>query len=1069
MHAIGERFRVIAVLATTILAAAQSIPAFATEIHEFRIPARQAAEAINDFASQAQVQILVAGDIIRDKSLNAVTGEFTTHDGLRRLLDGSGLEPAYVGDRSIALVKTASPESASASNEHHRRLRMAQNDDPSHRGEERGEGRSGPSSLEEYQPTAGRGIPEILVKGSKNAGSLNADIARTRDDVQPYVVLDQSAIRDSGATNVGDLLRSRLTMNYVPVQANQSWDVGSGNESVFALRGLSASQTLILIDGRRPGLRGVNGAELPPDLNAIPLSAIERIEVLPTTASGIYGGNATGGVINVVLKRQYSGLETSLTFENTFRNDGGNRRIDLNGGFSPNDGRTSILFSGSYSDSSPVLLRDRRFYGEYRDRFYANLAADPDSILGNGTPPLGATPNISAAPAFDFDHFLETGEIRFSVPNLTLKSGVPLNATRTFVPAGYGGAGADDGAALLGNAGRYNLDLADTAQFGGGRSSLLGGPETRSLSTTVRQQLWEGAEAFLELSASSNRSEFEQSPLVAIFDIPATSPNNPFEQDIRVNVPLDVNGQTVATKSEARRGLIGLSMSLARDWRAEIDFALDRTELEQYLPATSFAPGTAELVADGTIDVLSDTASVAEALASRVLPRNTITPTHSTQYDATIRAAGPVGALPGGRVIVTGLLEHRKESYGNFRQVYTDPFTGELQDLRFSKQSRTVQSAYVEARVPLISEANRHDWAELLEVQLAARYDEYDMNGGYQEGLVLTPNGRGRFSSIVPTVGFRFMPVDDLTFRASFGKGFLPPGLVQLQTQQPYVMIGEFLGLTDPRRGGEPVGEVLMQTGGNPDLDPEKSRSWSAGVILTPRAIPGLRVSIDWTRITKEDNITSVFLNQDVINNEEFLSVLFTREPAIPGDGFDVGPISGFNSAFLNATRAETESLDFSIDYSMQTERAGTWGVQLLGTRLVHNRVQVLPGTPLDERAGSFGSPAWSANATLKWQIHGNWDVAWSTRFLDGYWLNIDRSYSSAQGAARLSSEMYHDVVVGYRTGESDSILSNMEIRVGLKNVFDTKPRYLATFENLYDPWGSPALSTYYVTLRKAL
>src|SRR5262249_27682735 len=149
------------------------------------------------------------------------------------------------------------------------------------------------------------GIPQVMIRSSR---SLDADIERTADDIQPYVVIDREAIRKSGAENVEDLLKTRLSMNYAALSNNQTTGSITGNRSSIALRGLSADQTLSLIDGRRAGSLVAGGTGTQVDLNAIPLAAIERIEVLPTTASGIYGGSATGGVVNVVLRREYTGI-----------------------------------------------------------------------------------------------------------------------------------------------------------------------------------------------------------------------------------------------------------------------------------------------------------------------------------------------------------------------------------------------------------------------------------------------------------------------------------------------------------------------------------------------------------------------------------------------------------------------------------------------------------------------------------------------------------------------------------------------------------------------------------------
>jgi iron complex outermembrane receptor protein len=101
------RSHVIDVLLTAAIAIAGTIPAFATETHQFDVPAEDAPTAIRDFASQAHVQILVAGENVSEKRLHPVSGEFSTEQGLQLLLADSGLSPQYVGDRSIALIKAS--------------------------------------------------------------------------------------------------------------------------------------------------------------------------------------------------------------------------------------------------------------------------------------------------------------------------------------------------------------------------------------------------------------------------------------------------------------------------------------------------------------------------------------------------------------------------------------------------------------------------------------------------------------------------------------------------------------------------------------------------------------------------------------------------------------------------------------------------------------------------------------------------------------------------------------------------------------------------------------------------
>src|SRR6266853_1676627 len=218
--------------------------------------------------------------------------------------------------------------------------------------------------------------------------------------------------------------KQRLTMNTTAATASQGQNF-SGSTSSINLRGLGTNQTLVLVDGRRLADINLNGQMGQPDLNGIPLAAIERIEVLPTTASGIYGGSATGGVINIILRRDYSGGESKLTYANTFDSKAAIRRVDQSVGFTLEEGKTNILIAGSYSDQTPLLLRDRDLYQRGEAAILANNNNSYSALNTLGVvPPLGATPTITSIDG----------------SNLTLKSGAALNSPITYVPVGYPGA-----------------------------------------------------------------------------------------------------------------------------------------------------------------------------------------------------------------------------------------------------------------------------------------------------------------------------------------------------------------------------------------------------------------------------------------------------------------------------------------------------------------------------------------------------------------------------------------------------------------------------------------------------
>ena len=388
----------------------------------FNVPAGDLKAALDAFGAQSGIQLIFRPTDVRGVRSPGVSGTLPSDDALSRLLVGTGFRIERDPSGAIAIMRrSAAP----------------------------GEGEAGGAAADDAGAEAGEITPEILVVGSRP--TLNADIRRSEDDSQPYVVVGREEIERSGATDVEDLLRRTLTMQTRPATASQSDGSSAGNSTNIALRGLDSRQTLILVDGRRLASRGDRGSQEQPDLGGIPLLAIERIEVLPTSASGIYGGGATGGVINIILRRDYSGIEVQLGYGNVLRGDAPDRRIDLAGGLSFNNRRTSITFSASVQDREPLLFNDTGLIERGRAEILAN---NPAFFFNAANPPLGATPNVRTVDG----------------TNLRLKpgfGGATLTSPFTFVPVGYRGVLNDGVAALTANAGQYNLDLANTAQANG--------------------------------------------------------------------------------------------------------------------------------------------------------------------------------------------------------------------------------------------------------------------------------------------------------------------------------------------------------------------------------------------------------------------------------------------------------------------------------------------------------------------------------------------------------------------------------------------------------------------------
>ena len=179
-------------------------------------------------------------------------------------------------------------------------------------------------------------VSEIVIIGLR---TQNADIRRTENDVQPYVVATKKEIVDSHRDDIDQYFRSRVTSDTAVVPPSLTGQALT--QSAFDLRGLGTDNTLVLVDGRR-----MPGFPLPAfgfgqsDLNGIPIHAIERIEVLTGSAGGIYGFGALGGVINVVLDRESTGADLHLTGGISSRGDARRQAIEGKYGFTSENGET---------------------------------------------------------------------------------------------------------------------------------------------------------------------------------------------------------------------------------------------------------------------------------------------------------------------------------------------------------------------------------------------------------------------------------------------------------------------------------------------------------------------------------------------------------------------------------------------------------------------------------------------------------------------------------------------------------------------------------------------------------
>lgn len=1016
---------------TSALAATLAVaptPAIAqAQTFDFNIPAQPLDSSLRAFAKASRQQILFDRELVRGKTSPALKGSYSADAAVAQLLGGSGLTATRTSAGSWVVARSA-VGNGSAATEAAAAFSNSQN--------------SSESNRDDAGKQAGA-VAEILVTGRR---TLNTAVTRSKDDAQPYIVLTQKDVARSGATTVEEFLHKSNPTDASPVSSVQVPGSLAGNATSIDLRGLGANQTLVLVDGRRLVGDLSFGAPGQPDLNSIPLAAIERVEILPTTAAGIYGGGATGGAINIIMRRDYSGFEGKLALGMTSDGLDFTRQLNVTLGVNANKGRTNILLSGSYLRADGLKSGDRDLALRGRARI---LASNSTGILNAPLPPLGSTTNITST---------DGSELSFK----PIYGGASLGSTRTFVPVGYGGIGTDNGAALAANAGKYNLDLPDTAQSAGLRQSLLDAPIIATVAATVRHKLSDALEIFTEFSYADNKSASVSNTLSTDFTLAADAPGNPFEQSITINTPALGTDYVTRTHRINARAAAGALFRLPFHWRGEADLTWNHTYFTSRYQGSLSYSAALDRVTTGAVDVFNS--SNPPDFSSFLLAPSIIFPVRTNLYDAALRASGPMFSLPGGTSTLSIALEHRSEQFGRYHDMTTYSPTDFAEDF-IGPRSQLVDSAYAEVALPFLSEENDVPGVSAFSLQIATRFDKYTIRGSsfdsVFDGIPSGPTVRTKtgLESANPTIALKYSPLRGVVFRGSFGTGFLPPSLSQItpgySTQFPG-FYSQLFNLTDPLRGGEYLGDFTRITGGNPDLKPEKSRSWSAGVILTPQAIRGLRLSVDWTRISKTDNIAQLNILDDSGNLARLIEVApdrIKRGPVTPGDPYSVGPIIAVDDTNLNFARGLVEAVDFAFDYGLSVLSIGQ--VSLHGDASYLYKVQdtILPDIPSIEHAGARGQPVWRANGRLSWE-HERWSASWETHFLGGYYLNTDHLFVPNQGSARVASQLYHDIHVSRRLGPD---IRATELSLNIDNLFDSKPPVdVSNVNAFYSTLGSP-------------
>ena len=672
----------------------------------------------------------------------------------------------------------------------------------------------------------------------------------SRADVEgalPVTVIDRAEIDGVGEISVGDLLRDS-TFNSFGSYRSASGSSFQG-QSLIGLRGLGSQRTLILLNGRRlPPSPVTQGTGV--DLNTIPLAAVERIELLQDGASAVYGSDAIGGVVNIILRKDYSGTQLRVGAARPTREGADEESAYLTSGFATDKG--SLMIGISHFSRDIIFDRDRPY-----------TSAD----FGDGTnfsTTEGLSPSGNSVLRFDTLEF-EPGP---NCPN----DGLNLAVYNDDV-FGLGG----------------QLCTFTFANVSANITSL----QLDSIFLNGDRILGDGEHSiFYNAIFSRNESFGRFAPVPDTADLDLTSPNNP---TVGTSAPTEVRlfhrYQALGNRDNTNynylfTGTFGVQGSLpfGNFSTYEIGARYSRFNFDEFGSNYLLRSVARQFQQDGTYDPYNPFNN-----SEDVLNQMRITSTREAEFKTPELFGGvgfEVAQLPAGALSIAVGGEYRDEDF--FDQYDSQSEAGAVGGSAGNSAagSRSSYAGYLEALVPIV---------ESLELSAAVRYDSYSIGG----------------SATSPKISLRYQPIDNLVARASFGQGFRVPTFSDLFAQPSFsAETARDFTTCDANmvsRSNCPNAQYDTTILSNSDLDPEESDQFTFGVVYQPT--DWVDFSFDYYNIQLDDALTG-FSVQELINREAAGRPLpeGSSIDRMTSDG-----LPDFTTQVGNVTEINTDGVDLSI------------------------------------------------------------------------------------------------------------------------------------------------------------
>ena len=866
----------------------------------------------------------------------------------------------------------------------------------------------------------------------------------------PVTTITREEIALSGVQSTEELVATIAAVSSMN-SINLATGAGSSTygRSTLSLRGLGGTRTLVLVNGRRvAAVAGGGGTSV--NVNNIPLSAIDRVEVLKDGASSIYGSDALAGVVNFILTKEFRGFDIGISGSQPTRSGGGdNQTVTLVAGFGDlSKDRYNLTLSGSFGKVNQLSALDREFsktgnqfpyivagatgQGNIEGGFNLGTgsAATNNWVEGTriagfgGSPGTGfGNPMAALGKCADINMFKNPTNTSKGAPFCAFDS----SAFVMLVPESENTSLSANGVFRLSD----QVELFGDALYSESivTQRIQTSPVRRSFLTSDALFKSQGIDPVLLIKPSNANYGIATTYLNGLLADPAISAATKTQITAALGQPLaitarvfDFGPRTSKSWTEQTRLVGGFRGSFAKQ-DFEVAVSTNESKLHATVPDGYFSQTAYAKAVQNSNDwnpwSLNQTDAFKKSIESAKYTGDTQNAkTKSDVLDAVMR--GDVMALPGGMVQYAAGLQFRKESY------VTNPsaalFSGDIAGLGGAtppvNRDRKVSAAFGEVNIPVLKG---------LEANLSARHDKYNDVG----------------NADTYKASMRWAPIKEVVVRASTGTGFRAPSLSELWLPQT---LGTSAQFTDPRFPANPNLQVPELSGGNPALKPEKSRQTSIGLVFSP--MRQVTLSADLWNINIDGIITTP-------STQEVVSRFRSGDPAYAGfvklDGS--GAVDQTISVLSNVGKASIKGVDLEATFR-QNFGGNRLDLGMTGTYMIKYD-QASPSGTISRKVGTQveanGDPvidADSGGVVLRWRHRlsatwtmGPWAFTGAQNFTTGYRTGNRQIDGEPNFIPDFAT---YDAAVAY------SGIKNLKLTLGVKNLFDRNPEIFVPVSNQF-------------------